>query len=154
MHDGKYPPIYAVSVISSRSAPTSTSSTNLPATLSYDEFSRQFFSELDYTLERKNLETVYQSSLDPLSPYIKNGVVVPEVYGEFCSGRVLTMGYFPGPKFEIEAKRQLEALGVDVKRSIGDVVRHAAKEASRPAESSGGGDADVARNETTLQRSY
>jgi len=107
------------------------------ATLSYDEFSRQFLSELDYNLERQNLEAVYQSSLDPSAPYHKHGVVVPEVFGEYCSGRVLTMGYFPGPKFEMEAKRQLQALGVDVKRGIGDVVRNAAKEASKPVDSTG-----------------
>ena len=35
----------------------------------------------------------------------------------------------------MEAKRQLQALGVDVKRGIGDVGRNAAKEASKPVDS-------------------
>jgi len=101
------------------------------ATLSYDEFSRQFLSELDYNRERRNLEEVRASSLDPTAPYLRLGVIVPEVYGDMCGERVVTMGYLPGPKFEGEAKRQLELLGVDTKKGVADVVREAAREAGK-----------------------
>jgi len=82
--------------------------------MSYDEFSRQFLSELDYDRERMNLDIVHRSSLDPNAPYIRRGVVVPRPHEGLCTGRVVTMTYLPGPKFEEEAKRHLASLGVDV----------------------------------------
>ena len=90
--------------------------------LSYDEFSRQFLSELDYTNEMQNLKSVYQSSLDPNAPYIQRGVVLPRVYEELCTEQVITMGYLPGRKFEEETKRQLSLLGIDTKRSFRSIV--------------------------------
>jgi len=96
--------------------------------LSYNEFSRQFLAELEYDKERKNLEQVYHSTLDPRAPYISRGVLVPKVYPELCTNLVITMSYLPGPKFEEEAKRQLEMVGIRTDRSIRDVVREATKE--------------------------
>ena len=96
--------------------------------MSYEEFSRQFLAELDYDTERRNLQQVYQSTLDPRAPYKKRGVVVPKVYPQLCTNLVITMSYLPGPKFEEEAKRQLELVGIRTDRSIRDVVREATKE--------------------------
>jgi len=117
------------------------------ATLSYDEFSRQFLSELDYLQEKENLEQVYISSLDPTAPYIKHGIVLPKVYNNLCSNHVITMSYLPGPKFETEAKRQLALLGIDTSKGI-SFLREAAKDASEV-------EIDVTNknpNETSLQR--
>lgn len=98
--------------------------------LSYEEFSRQFLAELDYGAERRNLQEVYQSSIQPNSPYQKWGVVVPSVYEDFCTNKVITMTYLPGPKLEQEARRQLEMLGIDTKKGIGGVVRASANDTS------------------------
>ena len=95
--------------------------------LSYDEFSRQFLAELDYERETDNLKRVYQSSLDPNAPYMKLGVIIPRVYDDMCTKQVITMTYLPGPKFEEEAKQQLEMLGVDTKRGIRSIVKEAHK---------------------------
>jgi aarF domain-containing kinase len=93
--------------------------------LTYEEFSRQFLSELDYERERENLQQVYQSSLDPNAPYIQKGVVLPSVYEDLCTKQVITMSFLPGPKFEEEAKRQLEFLGLDTKKGIRSIVNKA-----------------------------
>lgn len=93
------------------------------AKLSYEEFSRQFMAELDYLREAKNLQEVYESSLDPEAPYIKRGVEIPKVFPELCSSQVITMTYIPGPKFEEEARKQLELLGIDTSRGLQSVVR-------------------------------
>ena len=90
--------------------------------LSYEEFARQFLSELDYANERNNLQLVYTSSLDPNAPYIKRGVVLPRVFEELCSDRVITMSYLKGRKFEEETRRQLSLLGVDMKKSFRSIV--------------------------------
>eukprot|EP00729_Bicosta_minor_P010428 gene10428-26655_t len=82
------------------------------ATLSFDEFSKQFMAELDYVAGT--------------NPLFTNVIVVPEVVDELCSARVLTMSYLPGPKLEDEAKRQLLALGIDVKRGVKEMVQDAA----------------------------
>jgi len=93
------------------------------AKLSYEEFSRQFLAELDYLREAQNLKEVYESSLDPEAPYIKRGVEIPKVFPELCSNEVITMTYIPGPKFEEEARKQLESLGIDTSRGVQSVVR-------------------------------
>ena len=94
------------------------------ATLSFDEFSKQFMAELDYVQERKNLGDVQRSTGS--SPLFADTIVVPEVVEALCSARVLTMSYLPGPKLEDEAKRQLLALGIDVKRGVKELVQEAA----------------------------
>ena len=91
--------------------------------LSFEEFSRQFLAELDYLREARNLQEVYESSLDPEAPYIKRGVEIPRAFPELCSDQVITMTYLPGPKFEEEARKQLESLGIDTSRGIQSVVR-------------------------------
>ena len=93
------------------------------AKLSYEEFSRQFLAELDYLREVKNLQEVYESSLNPKAPYMKRGVEIPRVYPELCSNQVITMTYLPGPKFEEEARKQLESLGIDTSRGVQSVIR-------------------------------
>mmetsp|Transcript_15201 Transcript_15201/g.33267 ORF Transcript_15201/g.33267 Transcript_15201/m.33267 type:complete len:659 (-) Transcript_15201:73-2049(-) len=93
------------------------------ANLSFNEFSRQFIAELDYDQESRNLREIYQSSLDPESPYHRRGVVVPHVYPRLCTSKVITMSYLPGPKLEEEARRQLQALGIDTKKGIGHLDR-------------------------------
>ena len=68
------------------------------ANLSFEEFSRQFLAELDYDRERYNLKTVYESSLNPEAPYQKRRIVLPRVFDDYCTGKVITMTYVPGPK--------------------------------------------------------
>jgi aarF domain-containing kinase len=111
--------------------------------LSYEEFSRQFLAELEYDKERKNLEEVYESSLDPSAPYIQHGVLVPRVFPSLCTNRVITMTYLPGPKFEEEAKRQLEMVGISTNRSIRDVVKEATKDTNAAISSGNSGTADA-----------
>jgi len=97
------------------------------AKLSYEEFSRQFLAELDYLQEAQNLKEVYESSLDPKAPYLKRGVEIPKVFPELCTNQVITMTYFPGPKFEEEARKQLESLGIDTSRGVRSVVKEGNK---------------------------
>lgn len=93
------------------------------ATLSYDEFARQFLSELDYVNEMQNLKEVHESSLDPNAPYLMNNVVLPCVFEKLCTKRVITMSYLKGEKFEEETKRQLKLIGVDTKKSIHSMIK-------------------------------
>jgi aarF domain-containing kinase len=95
--------------------------------LSYEEFSRQFLSELDYKMERQNLQEVYESSLDKDAPYIKRGVEIPKVFPELCTSQVITMTYLPGPKFEEEARKQLESLGINTSRGVRSIIREETK---------------------------
>lgn len=98
------------------------------AQMSYEEFSRQFLSELDYTTESENLKLIYESSLDHVNaPYHKRNVIVPKVYESLSTDKVITMEYIPGPKMEEEARKQLELLGIKTDRSIKDIVKDAAK---------------------------
>jgi aarF domain-containing kinase len=98
------------------------------ANMSFDEFARQFMQELDYEQETRNLKEVYQSSLDVNAPYIKRGVVIPRVFENLCTKQVITMTYLPGPKFEEEARQQLELLGIDTKGGMKDIVKRQARE--------------------------
>ena len=108
------------------------------ATMSFEEFSRQFLAELDYRQELDNLQTVYESSLDPTAPYLKRNVVIPKPHPELSTDKVITMDFLPGPKLEEEAKRQLELLGIDTSQGIAQIVRDAAKDAEDPNEETGG----------------
>jgi len=110
------------------------------AKLSYEEFSRQFLAELDYLREASNLQEVYESSLDPEAPYIKRGVEIPKAFPELCTNQVITMTYIPGPKFEEEARKQLESLGINTSRGVQSVVREdTAKENNSSTNFSGTG---------------
>ena len=93
------------------------------ATLSFEEFARQFLSELDYVNEMQNLKEVHKSSLDPSAPYLANGVILPRVFDDLCTRRVITMSYLKGEKFEEETKRQLALIGIDTKKSIHSMVK-------------------------------
>mmetsp|Transcript_22649 Transcript_22649/g.55972 ORF Transcript_22649/g.55972 Transcript_22649/m.55972 type:complete len:498 (-) Transcript_22649:78-1571(-) len=115
--------------------------------LSYDEFARQFLSELDYEMEKENLQGVYESSLDPSAPYQGKGVVLPRVYDQLCTKQVITMTYLPGPKFEEEAKKQLEFLGIDMKKGIRSVVKNAHK---KKEGSVGGSPSDVEESKSAV----
>ena len=107
--------------------------------MSFDEFSRQFLSELDYGKERKNLQEVHESSLDPKAPYLKHNVVVPKVYEELCTDKIITMSFIPGVSMEAEARRQLKLLGIDTSGGIAQIVKNAAKGASEsPSDVSSG----------------
>jgi predicted unusual protein kinase regulating ubiquinone biosynthesis (AarF/ABC1/UbiB family) len=111
------------------------------ARLSFEEFSRQFLAELDYERECQNLQEVYQSSLDPTAPYMRRHVIMPKVFRELCTKKVITMTYLPGPKLEAEARRQLALLGIDMSNTNGGlekIVRDAAKEAENPDEPESG----------------
>ena len=111
------------------------------ARMSFEEFSRQFLAELDYGRECNNLQEVYQSSLDPAAPYMKRNVIMPKVFKELCTKKVITMTYLPGPKLEAEARRQLALLGIDMSESNGGmkkIVRDAATEAANPDEPESG----------------
>mmetsp|Transcript_15702 Transcript_15702/g.29617 ORF Transcript_15702/g.29617 Transcript_15702/m.29617 type:complete len:635 (+) Transcript_15702:82-1986(+) len=99
--------------------------------LSFDEFSRQFLSELDYNRERQNCQTIYESSLDPKAPYAKNNIVVPKIHEDLCTQKIITMSYIPGVSMEAEAKRQLEMLGIDTSGGISQIIKDAAQEATR-----------------------
>lgn len=99
--------------------------------LTFDEFSRQFLSELDYVRERQNCQTIYESSLDPKAPYAKNNVVVPKIHEALCTEKVITMSYIPGVSMEAEAKRQLEMLGIDTSGGIAQIIKDAAQDATR-----------------------
>ena len=93
------------------------------AKLSLEEISKHVLAELDYEQEQRNLQEIYQSSLDPSGPYMKRGVVVPRVYPELCTSKVITMSYLPGPKLEEEARRQLTALGIETNKGIRQLVQ-------------------------------
>ncbi len=84
------------------------------ARMSYEEFSRQFLSELDYELERNNLEQIYSSASEANTPYQKNKIkiVIPKVIPQLSTDKVIAMSYLEGPKIEEEARRQLASLGI------------------------------------------
>jgi len=117
------------------------------ANMSFSEFARQFLSELDYEAEQRNLRETYQSTLLAEAPYRKRGVLVPQVYEELSSSKVITMSYLKGPKLEEEALRQLELLGIDTKKGIGSIVRDAARDASKAGDEM---DEDTVVSEATL----
>lgn len=84
------------------------------ANLSFEEFSRQFLAELDYTQEVRNLEEIHRSSSRMDSPYQRHNVLVPKPFPSLCSPKIITMSFIPGPKLEEEARRQLKSLGVEM----------------------------------------
>lgn len=104
------------------------------ARISFEEFARQFISELDYAAEQRNLRETHQSSLRKGAPYQKRGVVVPRVYEDLSTSKVITMSYLRGRKLEDEARRQLEMLGIDTTKGIGSLVRDAAARDGTPGD--------------------
>jgi len=78
----------------------------------FDEFSKQYLTELDFERERESLETIRNAVM----PRFGHFVEVPEVDANRCSSRVLTMGYVPGEPLERSVRAALEAAGVDASR--------------------------------------
>lgn len=66
--------------------------------------------EMDYLQEGRTSEVV-AANLAAV-PEFENRYVIPEVYWDFTTGRVLTMQYTPGIK--ITHRQELEAAGIDV----------------------------------------
>ena len=80
-----------------------------------EEFSRMFMRELDYAREARNTERVYQNFADD------QRVVIPRVYWEYTTGKVLTEEYLSGVKLgdleEIDRRgwnrRKISQLGTE-----------------------------------------
>jgi ubiquinone biosynthesis protein len=72
-----------------------------------DEFGHMILREIDYTLEARNIERLKDnlSSLD--------NVVIPKVYWEFSTKKVLTMEFIEGAS--LDSKEKLKAMNVDFK---------------------------------------
>lgn len=75
----------------------------------FDEFSRQYESELDFARERRNLAELH----DALLPRYARSIDVPRVLPALCSARVLTMSYLPGEPLERAVHAGLRAAGVE-----------------------------------------
>lgn len=73
----------------------------------YQEFVSVLYQEIDYTIEGKNGDRFRENFQD----YPK--VIVPKLYWQYCSKRILTIEYVPGIK--INDCIALEAQGVDLK---------------------------------------
>ena len=73
-----------------------------------EEFSRTLLAELDFNLEKKNLERFSQNfSHEP-------DVCIPKPYEELCSARVLTMDRLYG--ISLEKPEELQAKGYDLEK--------------------------------------
>lgn len=74
----------------------------------YNEFFMILYQEIDYIKEGKNADRFR----DNFKNY--SGIIVPKVYWEYTSHKVLTMEYLPGIK--VDDRKTLQACGVDIKR--------------------------------------
>ena len=126
------------------------------AQISFDDFARQFRAELDYTAEAQNLQETYLSYVtnQPQNPYKKHGVVVPHIYPELCTQKVITMSYLKGPKLEEEARRQLESLGIDTSKGIANLVRAAGQNEVEDSDGTEMVDVATANNSQNLSNSW
>jgi aarF domain-containing kinase len=79
----------------------------------FDEFSRQYQTELDFARERANLLEM-RAAVQPRYGHV---VEVPELVPHRCSGRVLTMAFVPGEPLERAVLAGLEAAGVNMGRT-------------------------------------
>ncbi|MCJ8012842.1 AarF/ABC1/UbiB kinase family protein [Paenibacillus sp. KQZ6P-2] len=71
------------------------------------EFSKSMLAEMDYSREGRNTEKIaYQFQNDP-------HIFIPEIYWQYTSSRVLTMGYVEG--VTLSQRDQLEDAGFDLK---------------------------------------
>lgn len=73
----------------------------------YDEFFTVLYQEIDYIQEGKNADRFRSNFTD----YPR--IVVPSIYWQYSSSKVLTMAYVPGIK--VDDRRALEACGLDPK---------------------------------------
>lgn len=74
----------------------------------YNEFFMILYQEIDYIKEGKNADR-FRYNFENYS-----GIIVPKVYWEHTSHKVLTLEYLPGIK--VDDRKTLQACGIDVKR--------------------------------------
>ncbi|MGL5080385.1 MAG: ABC1 kinase family protein [Microcoleaceae cyanobacterium] len=74
----------------------------------YNEFFIILYQEIDYVHEGKNADRFRENFKN--SP----GILVPKVYWQYVSSKVLTMEYLPGIK--ADDKEKIEAAGLDIQR--------------------------------------
>ncbi|CDM94636.1 MAG: AarF/ABC1/UbiB kinase family protein [Limnospira sp. PMC 1291.21] len=74
----------------------------------YNEFFMILYQEIDYIKEGKNADR-FRDNFDNYS-----GIIVPKVYWEYTTHKVLTLEYLPGIK--VDDRKTLQACGVDIKR--------------------------------------
>ncbi|MBS0016089.1 MAG: AarF/ABC1/UbiB kinase family protein [Arthrospira sp. SH-MAG29] len=74
----------------------------------YNEFFMILYQEIDYIKEGKNADR-FRDNFENYS-----GIIVPKVYWEYTSHKVLTLEYLPGIK--VDDRKTLQACGVDIKR--------------------------------------
>ncbi|MGC9526648.1 MAG: ABC1 kinase family protein [Limnospira sp.] len=74
----------------------------------YNEFFLILYQEIDYIKEGKNADRFREN--------FKNypGIVVPKVYWEYSTNKVLTLEYLPGIK--VDDRKTLQACDIDIKR--------------------------------------
>lgn len=73
----------------------------------YQEFSTILYREIDYVQEGMNADRFRQNFED------HEYILVPKIYGDLTTRRVLTMEYMPGIK--VNDRRSLEAIGINPK---------------------------------------
>ena len=74
----------------------------------YDEFFTILYQEIDYIQEGKNADRFRQNFSN------HHSIIIPKIYWQFTTTKVLTMEYVPGIK--IDERRTLLACGLDVKK--------------------------------------
>lgn len=74
----------------------------------YNEFFMILYQEIDYIKEGKNADR-FRDNFENYS-----GIMVPKVYWEYTTHKVLTLEYLPGIK--VDDRKTLQACGVDIKR--------------------------------------
>ncbi|TVU51853.1 MAG: AarF/ABC1/UbiB kinase family protein [Arthrospira sp. PLM2.Bin9] len=74
----------------------------------YNEFFMILYQEIDYIKEGKNADR-FRDNFDNYS-----GIIVPKVYWEYTTHKVLTLEYLPGIK--VDDRKTLQTCGVDIKR--------------------------------------
>jgi ubiquinone biosynthesis protein len=85
-----------------------------------DELARSLLEELDYTIEGRNSEKIAKQFKDDA------GILVPKVYWNYTTRKVLTMEYVEGIKLNEESK--LQAAGYDPKELANKVVNSILKQ--------------------------
>jgi ubiquinone biosynthesis protein len=72
-----------------------------------DEFGHMILREIDYTLEGRNIERFRENLKD------MDNVVIPKVYWDFSTKRILTMEYIEG--VSLDSKKELKQMNTDFK---------------------------------------
>lgn len=79
------------------------------------EFDRTLHDELDYKIEGRNTDTFRKNFAGD------DDVIIPVVYWEYSTGKVLTMEYVPGVK--LNDLQEIKRLGLDRQALAGNVAR-------------------------------